>query len=136
MRWLCKKTPPPSPRHPDDGIELFTVVFLAFTLEPDHHVADISFTTGDITVDAAAELASMCYGGPYVSVIPAAWCHSWLIGNFAMMSHRVAVEALILDEAYDAMDELKKMARDGRWQPAGVPEAFRLQHGELLPMIE
>jgi hypothetical protein len=138
MQWRRRKPRPAAAsrsRHPDEGVELITVAFLVFTLEPNLSVSDVSFMPGEVTVDAAAELANEWLGGPYVSVQSASWYHSWLAGGMAMMSYQVGVEALILEEAYEAMDELERMAQDGRWKP-GVSERFRLQRGERLPMIE
>jgi hypothetical protein len=112
------------------------VAFLTFILDHDYHAVNGVYCHAAVPLDTAAELSSEWLGGPYVAVSCRTHSVDW-VGTrpLIIFEHDVAIEALIVEEAYEAMHELEEMAQDGRWVPSRGMEWFRLQRRERLPMI-
>jgi hypothetical protein len=137
MRWLPERGGKKPPCQPPGASSLAVpVAFLTFTLSHDCHVKNAVYEEAEVPLDTAAELASEWLGGPYIAAVCRTHSVAWMgMRPLILFEHDVAIEALIVEEAYEAMYELEEMAQDGRWVPGPGMEWFRLQRHERLPMV-
>jgi hypothetical protein len=136
LRWR-RRSKPAAIKKPAVAVEeTCAIAIIACTLR-EARVEDMVCQPVKVPVDTAAELASEWLGGPYVTASSRAANVSWvgMMQPVFILEHDVVIQALIVEEAWDAAYELQEMLQDGRWKPAPGIERFRLQRHELLPMV-
>ena len=93
------------------------------------------FEAVDVPLDEAADLADQLLGGPAVHITPRPWLVRDMTGHGIMVCEwRLHVRAFILEEAWDAVDEvlLLLLGRLDELQDR-LPRTYRFQLGELVP---